>query len=64
MKVEVRPVSLPATPDSERLVKHGALLAFRALRAVMTEAKKAPSLIKQARTDIREAWAESSLPNV
>lgn len=55
-------VPLSDEQPTERLVKRGALLAFRALRAVTAQAKKAPGVIALAVSDVREAW-EISRPN-
>ena len=60
MKVQAVPLS---TQPSERLVKRGALLLFRGLRALTEQAAKAPGVIAQASADVREAWRETSSPN-
>lgn len=64
MKVEVKAVQLSDLSSGERLVKRGALVAFRVLRAVTEQAKKAPGLLAQASADVRDAWQESARPNV
>ena len=63
MKVHVQPIPLNPAKTESRLVKQGALMTFRALRALAVHARKAPGLIAQAATDVREAWEESSHPN-
>ncbi len=47
----------------ESLVKQGALTTFRALRYLMVQSRKAPSLMQQAASEIRAAWQESARPN-
>ena len=66
MKVNVQPIALtPATPQvSERLVKRGALTAFRLIRAAIGQASTVPGILAQARADVRDAWQEFSRPNV
>jgi hypothetical protein len=64
MKVHTQAVQLSNPQPEERLVKRGALLAFRALRAVTAQAKKTPGILAQASADVRSAWQESSSPNV
>ncbi len=63
MSIKVQAVPLSNPQSSERLVKRGALLAFRALRAVTAQAKKTPGILAQASADVRDAWQESSSPN-
>jgi hypothetical protein len=65
MKIHVQPIALtPATVQhSERLVKRGALTAFRLLRAACAQASTVPGILAQASADVREAWQESSRPN-
>lgn len=64
MKIQVQPIAIPETQTDERIVKRTALVTFRLLRTVAEHAKKAPGIMAQASTDIREAWAESARPNV
>ncbi|MEI7431520.1 MAG: hypothetical protein WCL27_13780 [Betaproteobacteria bacterium] len=66
MKIQVQPIALtPAHPvTSERLVKRGALTAFRLIRAAIGQAATVPGILAQASTDVRDAWQESSRPNV
>jgi hypothetical protein len=65
MKIHVQPIALtPITvQSSERLVKRGALTAFRLLRAACAQASTVPGILAQASADVREAWQESSRPN-
>jgi hypothetical protein len=64
MKVHVQPIALtPASPQSsERIIKRGALEAFRLLRAAVEQAKTVPGFVAQAATDVRQAWEESASP--
>ncbi len=66
MKVNVQPITLtPASlQSSERIVKRGALSAFRLLRAAIGQASTVPDILVQASADVRDAWQESSRPNV
>ena len=64
MKIHVRAVPLSNVSTGERLVKRGALVTFRALRAVLEQARKAPGFLAQASADVRDAWQESARPNV
>ena len=66
MKVNVQPIALkPASfHTSERLVKRGALTAFRLLRVAIGQASTVPGILAQASADVRDAWQESSRPNV
>lgn len=64
MKVHTQPIRLSNTQPAERLVKRGALLAFKALRAMTSQAKEVPGILAQATADVREAWAETARPNV
>jgi hypothetical protein len=66
MKVHVQPIALtPASlQSSERIVKRGALSAFRLLRAAIGQASTVPGILAQASADVRDAWQESSRPNV
>ena len=64
MKSHQQAIPLSNTEPSDRLVKRGALLAFKALRALTNQAKEVPGVLAQATADVREAWAESSRPNV
>jgi hypothetical protein len=64
MKVHQQSIPLGNNQPSGRLVKRGALLAFKALRAMTNQAKEVPGILAQATADVREAWAESSRPNV
>jgi hypothetical protein len=63
MKVHQQSIPLNNQP-SERLFKRGAVLAFKALRAMTSQAKEVPGILSQAATDVREAWAETARPNV
>jgi len=62
MKVQVQAIPLSDTQPSERIVKRGALLLFRGLRALTEQVAKAPGVLAQASADVREAW-EQSRPN-
>ena len=64
MKVNVQPIALkPASQQAgERIVKRGALSAFRLLRAVVEQAKTVPGFVAQAAIDVRQAWEESASP--
>lgn len=64
MKTLNQAIPLNTDKSSDRLVKRGARLAFKALRALTSQAKEVPGALSQAATDIREAWAETSRPNV
>jgi len=64
MKIVTQAIPLPPTTTDDRLVKRGALLAFRALRAVTEQTRKAPGFIAQTTADIADAWRESASPNV
>ena len=59
MQVKVQPIRLSSTAPSQRLVKRGALAAFKLLRASATQAGKLPGALAQASADVRSAWAES-----
>jgi hypothetical protein len=61
--MKVQSIALPVAQPSERIVKKGALLFFRAVRLATEQAKRAPGIIAQATSDIRDAWEESSRPN-
>jgi hypothetical protein len=66
MKPQVTPIRL--NPDltiihDQSVVKQGALATFKAVRFLMAQSKKAPGLLQQAVSDVREAWEESSRPN-
>ena len=65
MKIHVQPIALTPvrSSSSERLVKRGALTAFRLLRAACAQASTVPGILAQASADVREAWQESSRPN-
>lgn len=63
MKVQVQAIPLSDSQPSERIVKRGALLLFRGIHALATQAAKAPGVIAQASADVREAWEQSSRPN-
>jgi hypothetical protein len=63
MSIKVQSIELSNPQPTERIVKRGALLAFRALRAVTAHAKKTPGALAQAATDVRAAWQESARPN-
>lgn len=62
--IQVRAVQLSNSSSGERLVKRGALVAFRVLRGLTEQAKKAPGILAQASADVRDAWQESARPNV
>ena len=62
--MKVQPVRIPAKQSSERIIKRGALAAFRALRIITEQAKKTPGVFAQAASDVSDAWRESSRPNV
>lgn len=65
--MQVQPIRLNAdltVTKQESLVKQGALGTFRALRYLLAQGKKAPGLLQQAVVDVREAWEETSRPNV
>ena len=64
MKVTVQPISINPSKTESRLVKQGAFAVFRALRVIADQAKKTPGILAQASVDVREAWEESSRPNV
>jgi hypothetical protein len=67
MKLQVTPIRLNqdlTLAHEDSLVKQGALTAFKAVRFLMAQSKKAPSLLQQAVVDVREAWEESSFPKV
>ena len=65
MKIHVQPIALTPvrSSSSERLVKRGALTAFRLLHAACAQASTVPGLLAQASADVRDAWQESSRPN-
>lgn len=56
-------IPVPKHPSDGRLIKRSALLAFKAIRSLGNQARKAPKALAQATTDIREAWQESAAPN-
>ena len=62
MKTQVQPIALtPATAQSsERIVKRGALSAFRVIRAAIGHAKTVPGILAQATADVHDAWEESN----
>jgi hypothetical protein len=62
MKTEVRSIPLSSTASSDRLVKSGALMFFRALRTVADYASQLPEVATQAASDITEAWRDSASP--
>ena len=64
MQVHTQAIKLSSQSSGDRLVKRGALMAFRVLRVVTDQAKKAPGLLAQASADVRDAWQESARPNV
>jgi hypothetical protein len=66
MKVETQAVKLSDPASGERIVKRGALLLFRGLRALTEQVAKAPGVLAQASADVRAAWRESqgTFPNV
>ncbi|MCX7143732.1 MAG: hypothetical protein NT123_22345 [Proteobacteria bacterium] len=53
-------VPLSDSQPSERIVKRGALLLFRGLRALTEQAAKAPGVIAQATADVKSAWQEAA----
>jgi hypothetical protein len=64
MKTQVQSIQLSPDKPAHRVVKRGALLAFTALRGLATHSAKVPGLLVQASQDIKDAWRESSRPNV
>lgn len=64
MQVHQQPIPLASTQPAERLVKRGARALFGLLRSTAGQAQRVPGILSQAATDVREAWAESSRPNV
>lgn len=61
MKVQSIPLSHPQR--SERLVKRGASVVFRTVRALAEKAHKVPGVLAQAGNDVADAWRESARPN-
>ena len=53
-----------ATPATGSLLKRLSLTTFRVVRGVTAQAKEVPGLLAQASQDIKDAWRESSRPNV
>ena len=53
-------VPLSEKQPTERIVKRGALILFRGLRALTEQAAKAPGVIAQASADIRDAYYETA----
>ena len=53
-----------ANPANGSLLKRLSLSTFRAVRGVTAQAKEVPGLLAQASQDIKDAWRESSRPNV
>ncbi len=64
MNIKTQAIQLSNPSSGERLVKRSALMAFRALRAITEQAKKAPGILAQASADVRDAWQETARPNV
>ena len=65
MSIKIQPVDLtPAAGNDERLVKRCALGLFRLVREVASHAQEVPGVLMQAASDVRDAWEESSRPNV
>jgi hypothetical protein len=62
MKTTDNVIHLRDKQPKERLVKRGALVAFKAIRAIASQAKEVPGQLSQSLTDLREAW-EQSRPN-
>ncbi len=58
------PIKLNSNQSTDSLVKRGALLAFRAVRSIASQAKEAPGILSQAASDVKSAWEQSSRPNV
>lgn len=60
-----KPIAL-AVPSSvtESIVKRSAVTTFKLLRKVQHQARTLPGLVQQAVKDVREAWEETSHPNV
>jgi hypothetical protein len=56
-------IPLSDVQPSERIVKRGALLLFRSVRALTAQAAKAPGVLAQASADVRDAWRQSASPN-
>jgi hypothetical protein len=64
MKVHQQAIPLANSQPAERLVKRGARVLFGLLRSGAGQAQRVPGILSQAATDVREAWAETSRPNV
>lgn len=64
MKVHNQPIPLDNGQSAERLVKRGARALFSLVRSTAGQAQRVPGILSQATIDVREAWAESSRPNV
>jgi hypothetical protein len=63
MTIKTQPVRLSETITvQERLVKRCALGIFRLVRTVALHAEEVPGVVKQAASDIRDAWEETSRP--
>ena len=63
MTIKTQPISLSdTTAPEERLVKRCALGLFRFVRTVASHAEEVPDVVKQAASDIRDAWEETSRP--
>ena len=64
MKVHNQVVPLSNSQSSDRIVKSGALMLFRAMRSVADYASQLPDVATQVSRDVADAWRESSRPNV
>ncbi len=53
------PIKLNSNQSTDSLVKRGALLTFRAVRAIASQAKEAPGILSQAASDVKSAWVAS-----
>lgn len=64
MKTHNPPIPLNNGRPAERLVKRGARALFSLVHSTAGQAQRVPGILSQATIDVREAWAESSRPNV
>lgn len=67
MKTHNQPIRLSNTQPAERsdrLVKRGARIFFSLLRSTAEQASRVPGILATATADVREAWEETSRPNV
>lgn len=63
MKVHTQAVQLSNRSGEATVVKQGALMTFRALRALGSYIAEIPAVATQVANDVGEAWRESSRPN-